>query len=300
MGRSIQACDYWGLHEYSAPAMWDGAGWYCLRYRKFAQDVQKAGFVIPPILITETGIDGGVLTPPGWYTAWKQYATLGEYETQLAWYDQELTNDGVVAAFIFTAGPTPEWRNFEVTPALGHWLMEKSWIPEHTTAPSEIAPVNPPVVQPAPALVNLVGKLPMHATNAPEIRKGVPTGIVVHHSGANHKYDDERAVKSIAAYHVRRWNWPTIAYTWVISRAGVIYQCLPQSTIGHHSGKASVNRSDVAVCLLGNYAKVSPPEAQVVALRRLAHWLGLPVRGHNEIVKTVCPGPWFKSFAAGG
>lgn len=97
-----RACDYLALHEYSAPRMQDGAGYLCLRYRRawnsLPPDARK------PIIITETGLDGGVI--PGGADAqkgWTFFTDEAGYLAQLQWYDANLLNDNfVIGATIFT------------------------------------------------------------------------------------------------------------------------------------------------------------------------------------------------------
>lgn len=104
-------------HEYSAPAMWDGQSWYCLRYRRFFEIIRAAGKVVPPWFITEAGIDGGVLDPPRTKTGWKTFTTPAGYLAQLAWYDAELRKDPeIVAATVFTSRPNADWQDFNVDP----------------------------------------------------------------------------------------------------------------------------------------------------------------------------------------
>jgi len=105
--------DYVGLHEYSAPKMQDGVGWYCLRYRR-TYDVWEALLeVVPPLLITECGIDGGVID--GSRTGWKTFAKKRDvYWEQLLWYNEQLARDGFVrAAVVFTSGPDQTWKDFD-------------------------------------------------------------------------------------------------------------------------------------------------------------------------------------------
>ncbi len=106
-----------GLHEYSAPTMWFGTGvhqleagqdegdegWLTLRYRKvYRRYLQPAGLAVP-LVITETGIDGGIVQRPGPVGfGWQDFqgfweaeglvrtTAAGFYMEQLAWYDAEL------------------------------------------------------------------------------------------------------------------------------------------------------------------------------------------------------------------
>lgn len=114
---------YLGLHEYAAPEMWNGDGYWTLRYRNTVNELVSAGIQIPFILITECGIDGGVIGQPK--RGWKTYATMDQYVQQLAWYESELRKDPyVLSATIFTAGPYIDWMDFEVTEELAEKLKQ--------------------------------------------------------------------------------------------------------------------------------------------------------------------------------
>lgn len=117
---ALALTDYWALHEYSAPTMQDAAGWHCLRYRRTVQTLENWGLPVPPLLITECGIDGGVLKPPQPGTGWKTYARDEEdFMGQLAWYDRELCQDDYVRAFFrFTSGAENDWLDFDDTESL--------------------------------------------------------------------------------------------------------------------------------------------------------------------------------------
>lgn len=134
--------DYWSIHEYSAPHMRDNQGWYCLKYRRMAQELAYVGVSMPKTFITETGIDGGVL-PNGARKGWKTYAhDRGDYFEQLLWYDREVMKDSYVVAFTpFTSGPYPDWTDFdfdeELVKMLGRYLANLSPVPI-PTPPIEI------------------------------------------------------------------------------------------------------------------------------------------------------------------
>lgn len=115
------------LHEYSAPRMQDGQGWYCLRYRNMARELAEVGVAMPKTFITEAGIDGGVL-PNGKRKGWKTYAQNREdYFEQLLWYEKETLKDPYIMAFTpFTSGPYSDWVDFnfdeELVKMLGKYL----------------------------------------------------------------------------------------------------------------------------------------------------------------------------------
>lgn len=125
---ALATTDFWALHEYSAPSMMTDEGWLCLRYRRTVEELRACNSRIPPLLITECGIDGGVINRGR--TGWRTFASRPEYLGQLQWYDGELGRDDYVqAATIFTSGPNQDWIDFDVDePAsrdLSHYIDSK-------------------------------------------------------------------------------------------------------------------------------------------------------------------------------
>ncbi|NLD42400.1 MAG: hypothetical protein GX657_02780 [Chloroflexi bacterium] len=143
------------LHEYSAPTMRDGIGAgvpgvppddqygaLTLRYRIWYDHYLRAHDLVIPLIITEAGIDGGVLakqgiTMGGWRDALitsrpggnTESATLA-YLEQLSWYDDELRRDPYVLGFaIFNAGDADgEWATYDLTdilPELSYLALSK-------------------------------------------------------------------------------------------------------------------------------------------------------------------------------
>jgi len=132
---------YLGLHEYSAPTIWEMTtrqpldwraepgddGWLTLRYRKvYRQHLQPWGIQLP-LLVTECGVDGLVSNrpgPPG--RGWQDFASYwaelgmgpdapGNYVEQLAWYDSQLQlDDFVVGAAIFAITSAQEWYSYQL------------------------------------------------------------------------------------------------------------------------------------------------------------------------------------------
>ena len=131
---AVQACDYWAVHEYSAPTMQHNQPWYCLRYRTHILEPLKAAGITPRLLITETGIDGGVADKPG--QGWKAYGGMDAYYSQLRWYDGELRKDPeVVAALPFTSGPEQTWLSFDVNEELSRRMADYILATEPVIAP---------------------------------------------------------------------------------------------------------------------------------------------------------------------
>ena len=152
LARALAETDYWALHEYAAPHMQDMAGWLMLRYRRTVAELQAAGARIPPLLITECGIDGGTAGRPG--KGWKTFTDRAGYLSQLAWYDKELQRDSYVeAATIFTSGPNWDWADFDVDQQLSQMLAAYIDAARDTPPPPPVVPPEPPpVVQPPAAL----------------------------------------------------------------------------------------------------------------------------------------------------
>jgi hypothetical protein len=133
------------LHEYDAPTMQRsvGAGLpnhvgkpdrgaLALRYRWWYEDFLKPQGLVIPLVVSETGVDGGIGNRPGPKGGgWRDFGgywseqglggdDVGTYLRQLTWYDEELRKDSyVVGCAIFTAGVLhEEWRSFDITPIL--------------------------------------------------------------------------------------------------------------------------------------------------------------------------------------
>lgn len=132
------------LHEYSAPTMQSAVGSgvpgleaqarggsLTLRYRYWYDHYLRGADLVLPLVITEAGIDGGVLpagedAPQGWRDFAEQHfevpsaAATEWYVDQLSWYDNELRRDPHVLGFaVFNAGgPSGDWASFDVTDIL--------------------------------------------------------------------------------------------------------------------------------------------------------------------------------------
>lgn len=132
------------LHEYSAPTMQSAVGSgvpglqalshggsLTLRYRYWYDHYLRGTDMVLPLVITEAGIDGGVLSreegaPQGWRDFAAQHvditspAAVEWYASQLSWYDDELRRDPHVLGFaVFNAGGSSgDWASFDVTSIL--------------------------------------------------------------------------------------------------------------------------------------------------------------------------------------
>ena len=129
------------LHEYAAPTVdylfgdplpgyptYPDRGPLALRYRWFYRDILIPRGTVVPLVISEAGIDGIVMSGErpgpgglGWqsFTGYWNEIGLGSgtkaYLNQLAWYDEELQVDSYVIGFtLFTAGGGGRWRSYDV------------------------------------------------------------------------------------------------------------------------------------------------------------------------------------------
>ena len=136
----LWATDYWCLHEYGPGDMRRDTEWYALRHRRTVAELADAGYTeIPPLLITESGIDG-----PG---GWKKFTNREDYWQQLEWYDGQLRQDPYVeCATLFTSGPRRQWRDFEIDETLSQWMRE------HVVTLLELPPEPEPEPEPEPVI----------------------------------------------------------------------------------------------------------------------------------------------------
>lgn len=116
--------------------------------------------------------------------------------------------------------------------------------------------------------------------------------VVIHHTGVDHEGDADD-VRAIERYHREVNGWPGIGYHYVISKSGSIHKTNALTTVSYHT--AGHNLHGVGVALAGNLDRTPPTPHQEAATRRLLEELrraGLrfEVRGHRELVATVCPG----------
>ncbi len=151
IGPAIVETDYLALHEYGMHAMAPPDGWHLLRYRRAVGYLQKHGWPVPPILITETGIDyAGDPNNDGWRKALNYDAD--EYYRQLAWYDSEICRDDIVqAAFVFTAAPhAGEWESFKLTQDISALLRDHLRANPPAQPQEPVVVIEPPSEEPTP------------------------------------------------------------------------------------------------------------------------------------------------------
>lgn len=120
-----------------------------------------------------------------------------------------------------------------------------------------------------------------------------PVGIVLHHFGSNHTFDQ------VKDYHTKVLRWVDIGYHFVVHKNGKI---IPGRSLNLQScnGDRYINTHYLGVACQGNFQKERMPAKQKESLFLLLKAMELifPIRwagvvGHNEIKKTLCPGRFF-------
>jgi hypothetical protein len=120
-----------GLHEYSARNMdWlfdygSGEGWLTGRYRKVYRQFLSPTNREIQLVITECGIDGGVLGDPDEINhGWRSYQSPESYFEQLKWYDSLLkADDYVLGATIFSL-EIHNWGDFDISGRVSELLTD--------------------------------------------------------------------------------------------------------------------------------------------------------------------------------
>jgi hypothetical protein len=246
------------------------------------------GFDVPPIVITETGVDSGAAHwDPGALGGWRSFTTAESYMEQLAWYDWFLQGDlYIVGACIFRAGDiSGDWPSFElIGPILDH--LQNYMVEQQGQQPGP---------DPLPEWIDdLRGKLRVHETKTYNRRELESIGrVIIHHSAVAPSVGPYQ----FAEYHVGVKDWPGIGYHFTVGTDGHVYQTNDLETISYHA--SGHNDDSIGVCLHGSWIDgLSPPDSQLRAVSRLLDYLEdavaasdtLEVRGHQEVADTRCPG----------
>jgi N-acetylmuramoyl-L-alanine amidase CwlA len=116
------------------------------------------------------------------------------------------------------------------------------------------------------------------------------THIIVHHSATN-----QGSAKAYARYHIEAYDWPGIAYHYVIDKDGTVNWTLDHHKVGYHC--KGMNRKSIGICLTGNFDGTRPTPEQfsslvdlIVSLRTTNDW---EIGFHNEYSLKTCPGKLF-------
>ena len=141
--------DYLSLHEYGTPSMRTAATWHCLRFRRVYDYFEEKGYSLIPLLLTECGIDHGLVKEPRNRAGWRRDGSAIAYAKDLVWWRNELAvNPYVVGAAIFLCGC---YGDLATNPMSGWQSFEVAGVPEIAAVVNEVISI-PPAVAPTPAL----------------------------------------------------------------------------------------------------------------------------------------------------
>ena len=143
--------------------------------------------------------------------------------------------------------PRASWDN---TPALNALM---TWLPDKNVSPSDYQPVERIIIH--------------------------DTGCDIANPTCNNNQNSVATIQAIYRYHAVTRGWGDIGYNYIIDQQGRIYE-------GRYGGNGSrgahvfvdrtrdnFNFGTIGITVLGNYAKIQPPEAVYQSLSRLVAWL---------------------------
>lgn len=315
----ILASDYLGLHEYSAPTMQDAQGTRCFHYRQ-VYTYLKTKVPNLKIMITECGIDGGVIGKAA--SGFQQFGGEAVYLPQVKWYTEGAAQDSyIVAIFLFCCGTSdPQWNGFDV----------KNCLTILDYCRSLMTPiVTPPVVKPVTSRYPAALWLPSPNFGYPKGTKGrngqKPIAIVCHIAqGSESALDSEFANNTVQK-----------SATYASNKDGTVHQyCENEDSawangvdfaLGYGAYKSNLNLPWIKNCwdkqLSPNlftlsiehegFTGVTLPEAQYQGTLNLIDYLvrtfGIPIdsdhiTGHfsiDSVTRSMCPGsafPWARLY----
>ncbi len=289
---TLRVADYLSMHEYCAPSMDDprGGGWFTLRYEHMLRSLrtQNLGFHLPPIILTECGIDSGATHwDAGAQGGWRSFTTPQDYLRQLAWYDDHIRQeDLIVGACIFCVhDQSGDWTTFDVRGEMLD-LLQNYMVEQQQDG-------NP--IHPYPDWITDLRDVLPKAGEYGRRGLGAVQRVVVHHSDAPPSVGPWQ----IAEYHVGVKGWPGHGYHFDVGVDGQVWQCQDLESVSYHAGDA--NADSVGVCLLGDYVGGGePPDSQLDGVRKVMDYVEqvvgreLGVFGHREVMADrVCPGDTF-------
>lgn len=284
------------LHEY----WWDDPlePWTALRHRKIYEGEPSHGWAgLParlrrPLIITEAGRDYGVVEP-GVVKGWAGVIEPTQYVEECEIYDAAVRADPyVVGAAVFCCGNRAfQWTGYDIWPEVAKKLAARA------------DPVYRTMKPPQPDIINLVGRLPVHPTERYNpMRKAKRT--IIHHVGFNYPgdrvRDSIRIIRSIARQKVRR-GWPGGPYHFYVDRRGRKFQVNDLDIAAHHAARFNPTSYGIGM-MNGNHLQDPTPE-MVQATKEICIMINKPIKAHNELMKTYCPGDlnswWWRKIKGG-
>ncbi|KAL5016028.1 hypothetical protein ScPMuIL_005617 [Solemya velum] len=166
---------------------------------------------------------------------------------------------------------------------------------------------NRPVQLPEANAVNIMTR---DCWSARETRKTdhmvTPVNFVfIHHTAMSRCYnhhDSCEEMKRIQDLHMDGRGWDDIAYNFVISEEGQVYEGRGWDRVGAHT--KSWNDVAIAICIMGNFVDKEPDSAAKSTLKNLLEFgvrLGkisadYTLHGHRDVRDTACPGDKLYNF----
>jgi hypothetical protein len=122
LAHALPGADYLGLHGYYCPPTFGPAdAAHLLRYRQLLGYIRQEGITAPPVLLTEAGIDGGLVGQKE--KGWQIFRSREQYITDMAVLEREVQKDPeLLAYFLFTAGYEDPWAGFDHDEQTAHGL----------------------------------------------------------------------------------------------------------------------------------------------------------------------------------
>ena len=122
------------------------------------------------------------------------------------------------------------------------------------------------------------------------VRRPITT-IVVHHTAGMASNDIRQVSAEISRLHRRKFRQMGksaglhVAYHYLITPNGKVWQVRDPDDIGHHAGNWNVNKHSLGICLVGDFSKHRPTKAQVKSLDTLVRRL----QAERQIKRSVIP-----------
>ncbi|MFF2211465.1 N-acetylmuramoyl-L-alanine amidase [Streptomyces antibioticus] len=152
--------------------------------------------------------------------------------------------------------------------------------PSASASPSATAPTAPPSTAPRPEIVARAG-WGADESVSPEAPDYLPDGkvkaVVVHHTAESNDYTCAQApavVRGIYAYHVRQLGWKDLGYNFLVDKCGTVYEGrkggVDRPVMGAHA--YGFNAETAGISILGTYTDVTPSQAALASVARIAAW----------------------------
>lgn len=302
---ALEAGDYLGLHEYSAntqpPFMSNIDTWLCRRYRRVYEALP--GHLRKPLIITECGIDGGILGHA--QEGWRRYTDVSGYMADLQWYDESLQEDAarwpIVGATVFCYGHVdPRWASFDIGGEMADRLA--SYIQANPPLPwQEKEPQEPPDGLVAALQSEFGAKFDDVRDELVQTGQFDPRPLdginyqVIHHTGPG--TTPNTYSNTIARYHVEHNGWPAIGYHFLVYPHKVRYVGSLDTARANVWGR---NPEVIGIALVGNFQEQAPADDTLALTKQLCNVLDtyldrqIPRVGHRDVALpdhgTSCPG----------